>query len=531
MAFMNNASEQDVPKGRNFSACSAAGQAGWSPLMPNKFAASVLKPLMEAQGASGGFADVWTKFLPDTPMPSLIKFAHGAALSVARDQILAHPKDFYQRLLEVVSGNKMPYQTYLFEYMLWYIFNPTGSSLCPNDHASTAAATPTPSRRNLQAVPSVLEPRQGSRLRFGDMIPISFVRDAGIGGGPVQIELYRFGNFETVLATYFTGTSWNWPLHPGPASATAKAGFPTQGKPWTANKDTPLYADAYWNKHYLLTPNDKYTIRVCPILLRDVGTSQGPVNPVQGYCTSAGFGESGEFDILASLSIAQPASSYVHQLNNVQLTVDPYEKQSFLPVQWTSYYTNNAAMSMALIDARSGYTVARVNANSQGYYNWKLSPDTPAGQYVIEISASCESCNNQFMGSAKQSGALVTGRSGIFTIVAATSPPPSPNPPPAASPPPNAPFELPIIKAFRDNFGQNQIYQGAFSTSSTVSGTSQVQNTESGRYNCAYVCQVGTSYGVGRRLLFGGLQYSSGTAQPVTGCTPAQVACGCCNGR
>merc|ERR550514_805080 len=96
------------------------------------------------------------------------------------------------------------------------------------------------------------------------------------------------------------------------------------------------------------------------------------------------------------------------------------------------------------------------------------------------------------------------------------SPPPSPGPPVA-----QAPFELPIIKAFQSQFGTGDLTTlagDATSTSSTVSGAN----------NCEYICRVASVVGR-RRLLFGGLQFSGGTN--VVGCTREQVACNCaiCN--
>ena len=51
MSLMDNKTEANVEGGKRFGVCSADGSAGWSPFLPNKFASSVLEPLMEQQHA------------------------------------------------------------------------------------------------------------------------------------------------------------------------------------------------------------------------------------------------------------------------------------------------------------------------------------------------------------------------------------------------------------------------------------------------------------------------------------------------
>merc|ERR1711998_134836 len=128
-------------------------------------------------------------------------------------------------------------------------------------------------------------------------------------------------------------------------------------------------------------------------------------------------------------------------------------------------------------------------------------------------------------GTGKQSGMKASGRSGVFSITIATSPPPSPSMPPAPSPAPNAPFELPIIKAFKSQFGLDdqtlQSVSGMGTPYSTLSTTSGAGGAYGDKANCEYVCRVYNAVGAGRRLLFGGLQF--GGASEVVGCTPDQV--------
>jgi len=492
MSFMENAREQDVPKGRNFTACTASGQAGWSPLLPNKFGSSVLEPLMKAQASKGtpfGMEAFWAKHLPDTPIPSMIMFAHGAAMSVARDQILSHPKSFYENLLEEVSHDKNPYQAYFLEYMWWYIFN-SKATLCPAGRQNE--------RKLYENTIAVLEPMSGADIKFGDVVPISWTTDP-VNMGYMQIELWRFGNFETVLATMQTAKSWNWPVFPGHTGSDVNSA----NRPYDAHATNVNVGD--YHTTYNLKPNDKYTIRVCAVLTHHVGTGV--------HCDSDPYGESGEFDIVPTIDVSSPAAGYVYDMSQPQPATLPY-----FTVAFTSYYMMQypaqqgyAAGRATLINAATGYAVSSVEVGNLGVLNYFPAPDTPTGQYVMEVSGTSES------------GVRTTGRSGVFSIITATSPPPAPFPPPSPSPPPNAPFELPIIKAFRSGFGL-----GSATSMGGSNGDYSTMSTYSGGDNCEYVCRVYRTVGTGgRRLLFGGLQYAN-SPQDVVGCTPAQVRCGCC---
>jgi len=446
----------------------------------------------------------------------MIMFAHSAVMSIARDQIISRPKSFYANLLSELSSEKNPYQAYFLEYMWWYIFNTKSTSPCPSDLATNH-------RRQMQASGSisVLEPVAGSRLRFGDVQPISWTTTENIG--LVQVELYRFGNFETVLGTGNGGSSMNWPIVPGAASQSAR-----DGKPWANNiaehtgaLTIQIPVAQRWSSHYLLTPNDKYTVRVCSV----------PVGgKIDGACDST-YGESGEFDIVASIDVLAPSSGYVARVGN---RYDQYGQRldymHYVPVSWSSYYVDNSVITLRMIHEGTGYTQFQQVVYDDGNANVYLPPDTPSGDYYITITATCDSssgCHNRYMGSASsQSGRMAMGRSETFRVDATQPPqPPPPAPAAAAPPPPSAPFELPIIKAFRSQFGMQEVQtvqhvasgQNFGSTSTTSSGT-----------NCEYVCRVYSTVGR-RRLLFGGLQYQGGVATPsVVGCTPAQIECNCC---
>lgn len=549
MAYMDSTAEKGQPDGRKFSMCSTAGKTGWSPLLPNKFAHAVLEPLMKAQKASNSLTEFWAKHLPDVPMPEMLMFAHSTAQSISRAQVRSHPKAFYENLLAEVSSEKRPYQAYFIEYMWWYIFHGE-EKLCPTDLPVSGeqarrtlqdlSGSGEQARRALDEVSpaaaystggvSVLEPKTGSRLSFGSVVKVSWVSTVH---SLMRVELYRFGNFETVLAVLYNGNSFNWPITPGPSGLTAR---PDKAlKPWAANNISANFPQTgigfvtqpgAWRTNYLLTPNDKYTIRVCPDSWHGAGTDSG-------HCDSDGYASSGEFDLISSIDVTSPPSGMLmsaasHTNPNATLAnmEVAYNAFGYIPVTWAGYYVDASTITIRLIDAVTGYTVLKATPSNTGNYGMYVPPDTPSGKYLVEITASCESCSysqNRYMGSHAPGGySTAMGRSGIFDIVGHTSPPPSP--PPLPGPPvAQAPFELPIIKAFQAQFGTGEITSVSgvnhdYSATSTTS--SGVQNN-----NCEYVCRVHNVVN-GRRLLFGGLQYASGTQ--AVGCTPAQVACNCC---
>ena len=555
MSFMEKTPEKGLLAGTKFSACSAVGPTGWSPLLPNKFVHTVLEPLMKAQGATSSLKEFWAKHLPEVAMPELIVYAQGATLSVSRAQIRSHPKAFYEALLAEVSDQKNPYQAYFIEYMWWYIFHGKEAPLCPKDFASQTLISdvaPAASRRELSHVQAaevgedvsltyagplsvtsgiaVLEPTTGSRIRFGQIMKISWVATLR---QHMRVELFRYGNFETVLLSMHDGNSFNWPVLPGPDKTATHPDKPT--RPYGAHPDTGYVqwdAESHpmWRTNYLLTPNDKYTIRVCV-------DSYQSANTDLNHCDHGNYASSGEFDILASIDVVGPPAGLVIEAGpsvaaNALAGQEAHYQAGYIPVQWSSYFTANSILTIRLVDAVSGYTVVmHENAGDTGNFDMYIPPDTPSGQYLIQVTADCNDgttagsvsngCVNRFMGSdTAQSGTRASGNSGVFTVVGHMSPPPSP--PPSPSPPvAQAPFELPIIKAFQAQFGTGEMTALSGDDTSTTS-------TLSGANNCEYICRVANVVGR-RRLLFGGLQYAAGT--DVVGCTKAQRDCNCviCN--
>jgi len=402
------------------------------------------------------------------------------------------------------------------------------------------------------AIIQVLEPRAGERFHFGQWVPLSW---SSTLNSRWRVELWRYGNFQTVLATLKEGTSMNWQVAPGPSEETVLPSDATGRKPyaahllqpnngrrmeeekakgakrelghdtvfgtWFANGQTDR--NVYWSG-FMLTPGDRYTIRVCP-------DSWGMAGTGMYHCDETGYAASGEFDILASIDVTSPPTGFVISASGEQEgnAYSPFVN-NYIPVAYTSYFTDGAYMSVRLIDAVTGYTVDSKDIVDNGAYDYYVPTDAPTGSYYVQVTAECESATgngcalyqNRFMGSAgSQSGSTATGKSGVFSILGHGPRPPPPNPPPAPAPPPNAPFELPIIKAFQAQFGGGAIQQigsgaNAYTTQSTVSGGD----------DCAYICRVADVMGGRRRLLFGGLQsFSAGTE--VIGCSRAQIDCNC----
>jgi hypothetical protein len=65
---------------------------------------------------------VWRELFTDPP-PQMIKFCPGGIFSVGRDLILAHPREFYEKALEMVSHDVDPIEGYVFERLWRTIFD------------------------------------------------------------------------------------------------------------------------------------------------------------------------------------------------------------------------------------------------------------------------------------------------------------------------------------------------------------------------------------------------------------------------
>jgi len=294
----------------------------------------------------------------------------------------------------------------------------------------------------------------------------------------------------------------------------------------TPDTGTPEISHVAWSRRYLLKPNDKYSIRVCP----DIGVPGQGLGSYSERCSMyRGFASSGEFDIVASIDVTSPPAGFTIQTSRIFMPfaarkralghAPPYAVTIRLPVHWNSYFTGSSNHTVRIVDAVTGYTVLSQGVKDTGVHDMFLPPDIPSGTYFVEVSADCSTNDCPFLGRNKLSGSLATGKSGTFTIIGNASPPPSP--PPSPAPVVAAPFELPIIKAFKDTFGTGNPVD-VTDTFGQYSHTTA--STTSNGNNCEYVCRVANVMG-GRRLLFGGLQFSSGSE--TVGCTQQQITCNC----
>lgn len=59
----------------------------------------------------------------DLPTPEYLGFAPGACWIVPRENILQHPKSYYQRLKDIVSYDANPAEAHMIERAMWYIFS------------------------------------------------------------------------------------------------------------------------------------------------------------------------------------------------------------------------------------------------------------------------------------------------------------------------------------------------------------------------------------------------------------------------
>ena len=501
MALMDNRTEA----GEHFSVCSAEGATGWSPFLPNKFASSVLEPLRAQQQAKWTFASFWSRYLPQVQMPERVMAAHGAVFSVSRDSIRSHPKSYYEALLAELEGSKDPYQAFYLEHMWWYIFHPTAKAPCGADvvapETRVAASRKLGDKRRLAEMITVLDPRAGDVIEFGSTVQISWT---STHNGYFRVELWRYGSFSTRMYDskflYAGATATvNWNVYPGPTDKdTPSAPFPTnKSKTYTAVYE-PAGTPTWFHHYHGLTPGDKYTIRIC-------GYSEDPLEQI---CDNT-FGESGEFDIVGVIDMLSPTRE------------NTFAPGSYVPITWQSYWMGSTVDLKVWKDGTVVYSSS--GTTDDGVFTFYVSPDMAAGVYEVTVAKAGESCNG---GSCKT----------FFTVLGNPSPPPAASPPPPPPPLPGAPgsdaWEVPIIQAFKGSFGLDEVKDGPgahvdYGTTSTVAGG----------INCDYVCHVyQTSNGIvggrrSRRLLFGGLQYSSVDTNVAVGCSEDMIKCGCCASR
>jgi len=247
MSLMDNKTETNVEGGKRFGVCSADGSAGWSPFLPNKFASSVLEPLMTQQHAQWDFPSFWARYMPTVPLPERVLAAHGAVFSVSRENIRSHPKHFYEGLLKELEGTKDPYQSFFLEHMWWYVFHSATAAPCEADfapkgdllaskvdftraaasrkldHAAGHDAVAVPQKRKLGNVYTLVQPHQGQQVDFGSTINVQWSVN---NDGYQRVELWRYGSFVTRIYNSMHGYAntvkeINWHVEPGPQADSA----------------------------------------------------------------------------------------------------------------------------------------------------------------------------------------------------------------------------------------------------------------------------------------------------------------------
>ena len=334
MSLMDNKTETNVEGGKRFGVCSADGSAGWSPFLPNKFASSVLEPLMTQQHAQWDFPSFWARYMPTTPLPERVLAAHGAVFSVSRENIRSHPKHFYEGLLKELEGAKDPYQSFFLEHMWWYVFHSATAAPCEADFAPEGAATAVAGvatrtaasrkleRRKLANVYTLVSPHAGQQVDFGSTINVQWSVN---NDGYQRVELWRYGSFVTRIYNSKYGYAntvkeVNWHVEPGPQADSSDFPSSSPDKTYGALKAGGQIAPGTkaWLQFFKnFQPGDKYTVRVC-------GYSE---NEDEEICDDT-YGESGEFNINAVVRMLSPVQA------------NTYTPGDFIPITWQSYFVS-----------------------------------------------------------------------------------------------------------------------------------------------------------------------------------------------
>ena len=373
MSLMDNKTEANVEGGKRFGVCSADGSAGWSPFLPNKFASSVLEPLMAQQHAQWDFPSFWARYMPTTPLPERVLAAHGAVFSVSRESIRSHPKHFYEGLLAELEQAKDPYQAFFLEHMWWYIFHGASAAPCEADFApegaTRTAASRKLARRKLANVYTIVSPHQGQQVDFGSTINVQWSVN---NDGYQRVELWRYGSFVTRIYNSMHGYAntikeINWHVEPGP-QADAGAADSGPNKTYGSLRDGPniVSGDAAgkhkaWLQFFRnFQPGDHYTVRVCAY----------SENEDEEVCDET-YGESGEFNINAVVRMITPVQA------------NTYYPGDFIPITWQSYFVSGNEVE--IIMKTEGHEVWSKVVPDTGAYTRYATPDLTPGLYTIEV--------------------------------------------------------------------------------------------------------------------------------------------------
>jgi len=377
MSLMDNKTETNVENGKRFGVCSADGSAGWSPFLPNKFASSVLEPLMTQQHAQWDFPSFWARYMPTVPLPERVLAAHGAVFSVSRENIRSHPKHFYEGLLAELEGSKDPYQSFFLEHMWWYVFHSATAAPCEADFApkgglapevdlTRTAASRKLERRKLANVYTLVQPHAGQQVDFGSTINVQWSVN---NDGYQRVELWRYGSFVTRIYNSMHGYAntvkeINWHVEPGPQadSADGTSANKTYGALQAGGQiDSGSPTNAWLQFFKNFQPGDKYTVRVCSY----------SENEDEEICDDT-YGESGEFNINAVVRMLSPVQA------------NTYTPGDFIPITWQSYFVSGNKVNIKI--KTENHVVWKKDAVADtGAYTFYVPPDMTAGLYTIEV--------------------------------------------------------------------------------------------------------------------------------------------------
>jgi len=261
-------------------------------------------------------------------------------------------------------------------------------------------------------------------------------------------------------------------------------------------------------------------------------------NPNEQICDNV-FGESGEFKILATVTMLSPVQQ------------NTYKPGDYVPITWQTYHATGSTVELYIrYEGRIVYCAAGTSSTTVTTEPNAWNVPTPCARHALDDDGVFTFYATPDLGPGIYEVTVLAGGATAktaFTMLPDAKPR-SPPPPPSPSLPPTD-WEVPIIQAFKGSFGLDEIKYGPGPQGTTEPYTATVP----GGLNCEYVCHVATTGGFNsvsdqtqytyrppppppgsftgrraRRLLFGGLQYYSGVDQNIgVGCSSDMKLCNC----
>jgi len=108
----------------NGTSCPAAGEEGWGSWWFD--AGHPVHWMQEAQPNAPGPIEFYNKFIANngTYTEMSLAYANGGRFAASRERLHAHPKEFYQRIIEQLEWTVNPIQGYYMEAMWYDLFHP-----------------------------------------------------------------------------------------------------------------------------------------------------------------------------------------------------------------------------------------------------------------------------------------------------------------------------------------------------------------------------------------------------------------------